>query len=58
MSSLIHSIVTTQVITSNTPAFNTVVQFVVDQEPFLVEYLDTHVLELELNRCLTDNLAF
>lgn len=39
-----------QVVASNTPAFNTVIQFVVEQEPFLVEYLDTHVLELELNR--------
>ena len=39
-----------QVVTSNTPHFNTVIQFVVEQEMFLVEYLDTHVLELELNK--------
>ena len=25
-------------------------QYVVDNDPFLLEYLDTHVLELELNR--------
>lgn len=25
-------------------------QYVVDADPFLIEYLDTHMLELELNR--------
>lgn len=46
-----HETQATQVVASNAPHFNTVVQYVVEQEPFLVEYLDTHVLELELNRC-------
>ncbi|KAG1672779.1 hypothetical protein FOA52_002767 [Chlamydomonas sp. UWO 241] len=45
-----HETQATSVIASNAPGFNTVLQYVVEQEPFTVEYLDTHVLELELNR--------
>ena len=35
---------------SNAPSFNTVIQYVVDSDPFLLDYLDSHVLELELCR--------
>lgn len=45
-----HETQATQVVASNAPSFNTVIQYVVEQEPYLVEYLDTHVLELDLNR--------
>ena len=45
-----HDTQATPVVASNTPSFNTILQYVVDNDPFLVEYLDTHVLELELNR--------
>jgi hypothetical protein len=45
-----HETQATQVVASNLPNFSTVIQYIVEQEPFLIEYLDTHVLELELNR--------
>lgn len=46
-----HETQATPVVASNAPTYNTLIQYVVDNDPFLVEYLDTHVLELELNRC-------
>jgi hypothetical protein len=46
----LHETQATQVVASNRPAFNTVIQYVVEQELFLVEHLDTHILELELNK--------
>eukprot|EP00798_Chlamydomonas_sp_ICE-L_P022119 gene22119-29179_t len=45
-----HETQATPVVASNLPQYNTVVQYVLDQDPFMVEYLDTHVMELELNR--------
>ncbi len=47
----LHDTQATPVLASNAPTYDTLVQYVVDQDPFLLQYLDTHVLELELNRC-------
>lgn len=33
----------TPVVASNTPNYDTVIQYVVDSDPFIVEYMDTHV---------------
>ncbi|KXZ46909.1 hypothetical protein GPECTOR_39g403 [Gonium pectorale] len=45
-----HETQATPVMASNAPSFNTLIQYVVDNEPFLLEYLDTHSLALELCR--------
>ncbi|KAG2447989.1 hypothetical protein HYH02_007017 [Chlamydomonas schloesseri] len=45
-----HESQATPIVSSNAPSFNTVIQYVVDSDPFLLDYLDTHVLELELCR--------
>ena len=33
----------TPVVSSNAPHYDTVIQYVVDLDPFIVEYMDTHV---------------
>lgn len=45
-----HETQATPVAMSSTPKYDTVVQYVVDQDPFLLEFLDNNVLELELCR--------
>ncbi|KAG2486785.1 hypothetical protein HYH03_014584 [Edaphochlamys debaryana] len=45
-----HESQATPIMASNAPNFNTIIQYVVDNDPFLLEYLDTHVLALELCR--------
>eukprot|EP00983_Pelagomonas_calceolata_P021429 671622-Pelagomonas_calceolata.AAC.1 len=53
-----HDTQATPVMASSRPQYNTLVQYVVDNDPFLLEYLDTHVLELELNRHPSRHLIF
>jgi hypothetical protein len=45
-----HETQATPVLASNTPHYDTLVQYVVDSDSFLVSYLDNHCIELELNR--------
>lgn len=45
-----HETQATPIVASNTPNFNTIIQYVVDNDPFLLEYMDTHVVVLELCR--------
>lgn len=45
-----HETQATPIVASNSPSFNTTIQYVVDNDPFLLEYMDTHVLVLELCR--------
>ncbi|GFR44254.1 hypothetical protein Agub_g5456 [Astrephomene gubernaculifera] len=45
-----HETQATPVLASNAPSFNTLIQYVVDSDPFLLEYLDSHVMALELCR--------
>ncbi|KAG2431181.1 hypothetical protein HXX76_009709 [Chlamydomonas incerta] len=45
-----HESQATPIVSSNAPSFNTIIQYVVDSDPFLLDYLDSHVLELELCR--------
>ncbi|GLC41809.1 hypothetical protein PLESTM_001241900 [Pleodorina starrii] len=45
-----HDTQATPIVASNAPSFNTLIQYVVDSDPFLLEYMDTHVLVLELCR--------
>lgn len=43
-----HDSQATPVLSGTTPTFNTTVQYVVETDTFLLEYLDTKYLELEL----------
>ncbi|EFJ46513.1 hypothetical protein VOLCADRAFT_118102 [Volvox carteri f. nagariensis] len=45
-----HETQATPIMASNSPSFNTIIQYVVDNDPFLLEYMDTHVLVLDLCR--------
>ncbi|GIL57334.1 hypothetical protein Vafri_12599 [Volvox africanus] len=45
-----HETQATPIVPSNSPSFNTIIQYVIDNDPFLLEYMDTHVLVLELCR--------
>ncbi|GLI67567.1 hypothetical protein VaNZ11_011794 [Volvox africanus] len=45
-----HETQATPIVPSNSPSFNTIIQYVIDNDPFLIEYMDTHVLVLELCR--------
>jgi hypothetical protein len=52
-----HDTQATPVLASSTPHYDTTVQYVVDADTFLMAYLDTHVMDLELNRCVVDALG-